>query len=243
MMNGYRYGLTEEMELWRSAAVAPDEMIRDADVCAVETARQFVLPAPFGREYDGLVQQGIQPAGQVGRLHDGQPREYQHVLGEDGVVQTDADDQLDQEIEETRQRTEHVGSVFQTDAAADARRPRVDAAHVGDESDDVEDEDGEEEGNDAEQSDVATDKPVPRLQEAVVCDILGGLGGSLGVIFMGGFGGSETQHQHENAGRDNFQYNNQHRTGISRKTFRLQVLAYRERKRHCEDQDKEQESR
>jgi len=63
-------------------------------------------------------------------------------------------------------RVEQVVSVYDTVFDTIARHPRVDARHAGDQTEDIEDEDGEVERKDAEQLDVAPDESVPRLEVA-----------------------------------------------------------------------------
>lgn len=185
-----RTGVTKQSVLVSLALETLDEMFGYVDAVFVETARYLVRPVTLGQENVGLADERIQPAGQVSGLDDSQSSHHQRVLEEVRCVELCTEKQLDTEVDSTCQRVEYVRQVVKTNASVGTCDPRIDARQVGDQTEYIEDEDGEEERHDADQFDVVSEESVPRLK---------------GGVCVGGPVAGVAPHQHETDGGGNFE--------------------------------------
>ena len=189
-----RTGVFQQPVLVRLVLETLDEMFGYVDAVFAETARYLVRPVTLGRENVGLADERIQPAGQVGGLDDSQSSHHQRVLEEVGRVELCAEKQLDAEVDGSCQRVEYARYVVEANDTVGTCDPRIDAGQVGNQTEDVEDEDCKEERHDADQLDVVPEESVPRLK---------------GGVCVGGPVTGVAPHQHETDGGGNFEADDQ----------------------------------
>ena len=113
----------QQVELAGRSMEALDDVRRHGGV--VETARQLVGSVQFRRKDLRLVDECVHPGRQVGGLDHGQSGQHQGVLVEVDLVEPDADDQLDEQVDGASCRVDEVGQVSRTHLAAFTGRPRV----------------------------------------------------------------------------------------------------------------------